>query len=1227
MPRSTAPVPVPAARSKHAHDPLKKRCLQRVTSGLGTLFVSPKKSRATAKKTKPPTLFGHDLLMQSLQMELEALEDQQRANAQPQDGSDIEETGIESAQPPSDAEQWMDIDNLDSITPGFELPTPFDNEVYEENPAATSLPPRESNKRRLTPNRRTQQLYDRWLALIPSLIEPYLLHYERSYQQDGPPPLSSPSIAGCTNPQCVQKHGKSKVLCFYTHHFKETEVEWCASSSLPALLIEHGLFPGAPYQPRHAFSIELLGFFKSLFERSCDATYALANALRTHYLRRGFRLTNPKGDIALDPFRKSLTSAMQWFDCLVQLVERKTEAIIQEAAAIAVQPSEPQPPQCDRVLQTRCPSCFAGRKFGSACDIVVSVDGCFNHRHVRSRGDCPAFYDPDYMLSKESVDQVGSDIEEARKRPAKSRQPQVPDEAIDACQDSHEAGSGSNVKTSLEHFDDGGVMALVCRHDIPLFLANIDTPGEQQKYAFALIKHLFARIPPTATVKVLYDVGCVVDRSRELYAILEDKVSSRLSFATSIMHSYAHEFSCQIVYNPRYQSGLGLSDGEGTERLWSRLTGLIGLTRMCGRRKRIYYLDRQVAAIGAEMRDELGITLRHRAEKNVPSHEKTANQALAKVQHSADELKKMWEQQKKTQLSVRSHAPARVKKELEVILNLQSELEGVEHTIQCTRKFIATLRSASDVSKSVLDTLESRQQEIGRQVETLYASLNIHEAFPELKGVELEFVRCLLLARDIKMNIRKRAVGSFHEYDKLNQAQAGGGAPIGTKAHQYYRQSIAKRMPALRKLIRKFNDLCAQAKARYKPQWNIPLPQPLPEEIAKLKKDPGLMEDVWISSAPCTSYQWLYDANIREAMRAIHRKERCLEEVRRLGIELDNLCRWFGSEMKAVEIALALPNHAKYRSVLNHYRSRILNLKGQWSTRTTAPLFESHVKSAQAAALEIHAQHAGQPPSEETSLTWLRPLVTGAVEDVEDEEATLVAEESIIGVDGAMRDLDDEEREGMSEDGDGLFDDTLEKLEAPSIVRMDNPTVDHQLLKRLQCVTSIPAMLENAQPRVLVVPYPDHARRYVFGKDVLDRLSTATSRLNDECINNLSVMIQVMLAHTDVGPKASACSIFSSYELTLIRQTQPTQGSERIWANVKHLQYWQKQVWIIPIHRRIPHEHWPEQRRPMGNPGSYQPQFVSYRTGCRPRLHARTNPKRFMDYPNGDLQGPPDDVL
>ena len=52
---------------------------------------------------------------------------------------------------------------------------------------------------------------------------------------------------------------------------------------------------------------------------------------------------------------------------------------------------------------------------------------------------------------------------------------------------------------------------------------------------------------------------------------------SRLHFVTTTMHAYGHEWACQLVYNPRLVLGLGLSDGEGTERLWSQFIKLIGI--------------------------------------------------------------------------------------------------------------------------------------------------------------------------------------------------------------------------------------------------------------------------------------------------------------------------------------------------------------------------------------------------------------------------------------------------------------------------------------------------------------------------------------------------------------------------------------------------------------------------------------------------------------------------
>ena len=41
-----------------------------------------------------------------------------------------------------------------------------------------------------------------------------------------------------------------------------------------------------------AVSIDLLAFYRSLFEWSCDAINALASALHSYYVRQGFRMVN-----------------------------------------------------------------------------------------------------------------------------------------------------------------------------------------------------------------------------------------------------------------------------------------------------------------------------------------------------------------------------------------------------------------------------------------------------------------------------------------------------------------------------------------------------------------------------------------------------------------------------------------------------------------------------------------------------------------------------------------------------------------------------------------------------------------------------------------------------------------------------------------------------------------------------------------------------------------------
>lgn len=96
--------------------------------------------------------------------------------------------------------------------------------------------------------------------------------------------------------------------------------------------------------------------------------------------------------------------------------------------------------------------------------------------------------------------------------------------------------------------------------------------------------------------------------------------------------------------------------------------------------------------------------------------------------------------------------------------------------------------SGSQKPLQLLSTLEDTHDQLKIQVEKLYSSLNVTDSFPELEGLNLEYVRILLMARDLKINIRKRAIESFFEWDKLDRASGGANPALGQylEINRYY---------------------------------------------------------------------------------------------------------------------------------------------------------------------------------------------------------------------------------------------------------------------------------------------------------------------------------------------------------------------------------------------------------------------------------------------------------
>src|SRR5262245_3189700 len=124
----------------------------------------------------------------------------------------------------------------------------------------------------------------------------------------------------------------------------------------------------------------------------------------------------------------------------------------------------------------------------------------------------------------------------------------VPKSALDECNQSFTAADEKRQKASTQFFSDTGIMALLCRHDRVLWLANMTSAGKKQYYAIALLKRLLSHLPPSWTVGVLYDIGCQLHRSCVKWKLLEGFLH-RVTFALSVFHAYGHQWPCQLIYH------------------------------------------------------------------------------------------------------------------------------------------------------------------------------------------------------------------------------------------------------------------------------------------------------------------------------------------------------------------------------------------------------------------------------------------------------------------------------------------------------------------------------------------------------------------------------------------------------------------------------------------------------------------------------------------------------
>ncbi|PLW46474.1 hypothetical protein PCASD_06305 [Puccinia coronata f. sp. avenae] len=399
-----------------------------------------------------------------------------------------------------------------------------------------------------------------WIDLFKSLFPAYT-HLKR-ITNDWTLPDSldnrSHEVCNCSNPNPVVRQvdlidllGQKRVpFCF------------CHCTPDPVQLLAHGYLPSTPVYPQTAFSLRLLKFYHLLWNLCNAANTPFAEVMRRWNESLSIRLCSKSKKNLNQPRRlgRNLSGSIEVYRMLLA----KHSTTIQTFTSATQQ---------DVLAQRSCPACF-----GSALpdpsqppdtrDIFICLDGNFQHRHHEraSKNHLPLQI-PDLFLDPSEISAADAYIlrqEQAQKKTQTQK---------DHCSTQHKAADDKRNASTWKGCDDTGLMGTCCRHDSLIYYCNINRAGEGRGLPVAILTRLYKDINPNVNLRVLYDIGCSLEKFISLRKMFPEDIH-RTKFATSIFHSYVHEWECQLKYNPRYNVGWGMSDGEGLERLWSYLSAL-----------------------------------------------------------------------------------------------------------------------------------------------------------------------------------------------------------------------------------------------------------------------------------------------------------------------------------------------------------------------------------------------------------------------------------------------------------------------------------------------------------------------------------------------------------------------------------------------------------------------------------------------------------------------------
>ncbi|KAJ7810835.1 hypothetical protein B0H14DRAFT_3090716 [Mycena olivaceomarginata] len=463
-------------------------------------------------------------------------------------------------------------------------------------------------------------------------------------------------------------------------------------------------------------------------------------------------------------------------------------------------------------------------------------------------------------------------------------------------------------------------MALVCRHDQVLFLANMHSAGEKQFYVIALVETLFQHIPHNIVVGLLYDVACSAERSCVKWGFL-DRFMDRIAWAVPVFHAFGHEWVCQLLYHPRKRVGFGFTNSEGAERFWNSIRHLIAHLRICGYHNRLYTLDVQIIHHQEASLFRLGDWFCRRYCRCLQGH----TNATRDLHESGKPVAFLREQWKLQVVAQTKPLPRRNKnlgqRAVNAVVLLRSAVEdGDEAAAMYEREF----GEAEEALAKAQANLRRKEAALG---------VTEHAELQEL--VKSEYMCLRMNARALKLRLRERLRARKFEMDVVERAYHR--LMNDSKLHAHTKSAVKRCEPTITKIAAEYNKLCGQLAKLIKDGKALagstaPLPIP-PKGLWQLEVDDVIFLDVGLDDTDDNDGEpllWLCDEQVRVGIKGMLQLDRCDEEDARLWRETMALRVWFGEEWQLSREVIERAEPAVDKYHLQLHQDKLVHLCATW---------------------------------------------------------------------------------------------------------------------------------------------------------------------------------------------------------------------------------------------------------------------------------------------------------